>query len=351
MSKTIKSTGNITVTAGDGTLGTKTITLDSKSASITGTLITEGITIDGNKIGTNDSNANVDIVPNGTGKLNVRSDAIITGTLETSGFSVTGALSVKNGATSAGFIEFFEDSDNGTNKVTLIGPASTSDATLTLPGSTDTLIGRETTDVLQNKTLTTPTLTTPTANNGLLLKNGATSAGFLKFFEDSDNGTNGVTLIGPASTADVTVTLPASADTLVGRDTTDTLTNKTLTNPTINGFSGTGNASVTGTLTSKGNIFGVQTLTGSGSTGVVNLTDTVTLLVTTGGSQAFSLADGTEGQLKIISMKTDGGSGIVTPANFVNGTRITFDDVEDTVTLLYQSTGWVALARQNATFS
>ena len=107
---------------------------------------------------------------------------------------------------------------------------------------------------------------------------------------------------------------------------------------------------VTGTLFSRGNVFGVQTLTGSGSTGVVNLTDTVTLLVTTGGSQAFSLADGVEGQIKIISMKTDGGSGIVTPANFVNGTTITFDDVEDTVTLLYQSTGWVALARQNATF-
>ena len=50
-------------------------------------------------------------------------------------------------------------------------------------------------------------------------------------------------------------------------------------------------------------------------------------------------------------MKTDGGDGIVTPANFVNGTRITFNDVEDTVTLLYQTTGWVALARQNAIFS
>ena len=107
---------------------------------------------------------------------------------------------------------------------------------------------------------------------------------------------------------------------------------------------------VDGTLTSQGNIFGVQTLTGSGSTGVISLTETVTLLITTGGSQAFSLADGVEGQIKIISMKTDGGSGIVTPANFVNGTTITFDDVEDTVTLLYQSTGWVALARQNATF-
>ena len=49
------------------------------------------------------------------------------------------SLSVKNGATSAGFIEFFEDSDNGTNKATLIGPASTADVTLTLPAATDTV--------------------------------------------------------------------------------------------------------------------------------------------------------------------------------------------------------------------
>jgi len=48
-------------------------------------------------------------------------------------------LSVKNGAASAGFIEFFEDSDNGTNKVTLIGPASTSDVTLTLGSTTGTV--------------------------------------------------------------------------------------------------------------------------------------------------------------------------------------------------------------------
>ena len=49
--------------------------------------------------------------------------------------TVDGTLQVKNGATSAGKIEFFEDSDNGTNKVTLIGPASTADITLTLPNS------------------------------------------------------------------------------------------------------------------------------------------------------------------------------------------------------------------------
>ena len=48
-------------------------------------------------------------------------------------------LSVKNGSTSAGFIEFFENSGNGTNKVTLIGPASTGDVTLTLGSAAGTL--------------------------------------------------------------------------------------------------------------------------------------------------------------------------------------------------------------------
>ena len=69
---------------------------------------------------------------------------------------------------------------------------------------------------------------TMTGTLGLTVSNGATTAGAIGFKEDSDNGTNTVTLIGPASTADVTLTLPAATDTLVGKDTTDTLTNKTL---------------------------------------------------------------------------------------------------------------------------
>ena len=65
-------------------------------------------------------------------------------------------------------------------------------------------------------------------------------AGSILFKEDTDNGTNAVTLIGPAATADVTVTLPAATDTLVGKATTDTLTNKTLTSAVLNtGVSGT----------------------------------------------------------------------------------------------------------------
>ena len=76
-------------------------------------------------------------------------------------------------------------------------------------GANSTLVSRVSVDTLTNKTLTTPI-----ANAGVQLKNGSTSAGFLEFFEDSDNGSNKVTLIGPASTADITLTLPATAGTI-----------------------------------------------------------------------------------------------------------------------------------------
>ena len=78
--------------------------------------------------------------------VDINGDVEISGTTTQTGVSTSAAkdifnagMSVKNGSTSAGFIEFFEDSDNGTNKTTLIGPASTSDVTLTLPAQTDTL--------------------------------------------------------------------------------------------------------------------------------------------------------------------------------------------------------------------
>ena len=82
--------------------------------------------------------------------------------------------------------------------------------------------------------------------------------------------------------------------------------------------------------------------------GAISLTTGVTLITTT-GTDAYTLADGVEGQIKIISMKVDGGNGTVTPDNFVNGTSILFNNVEDTIIMLYQSTGWILIARQNAT--
>lgn len=46
------------------------------------------------------------------------------------------------------------------------------------------------------------------------VSNGSSSAGSIYFKEDSDNGTNTAQLIGPASTADVVITLPATTGTV-----------------------------------------------------------------------------------------------------------------------------------------
>jgi len=151
----------------------------------------------------------------------------------------------------------------------------------------------------------------------------------------SSNGSNAEISIQPSGTGDVLLSaLRINGTTLDSTDSTKITVAESV--------------DVTGTLTANGLINGVQNLTGSGSTEVISLTETVTLLTTT-GAQAFSLANGTEGQIKIISMKVDGGDATVTPATFVNGTSITFDSVNDTMTLLYQSTGWIVLAQQNTT--
>ena len=133
-------------------------------------------------------------------------------TISVSELTVTSSLSADS------FI--FEGDTDDDFETTLTVTDPTADRTITLPNATGTVSLLTNTETLTNKTLTTPTLTTPVINAGAQLKNGATSAGFAEFFEDSDNGTNKVTLIGPASTADVTLTLPAETGTVISTGTT-----------------------------------------------------------------------------------------------------------------------------------
>ncbi|MDP6586001.1 MAG: hypothetical protein QF535_15225, partial [Anaerolineales bacterium] len=134
--------------------------------------------------------------------------------------------------------------DTLTNK-TLTSPVITSisnSGTVTLPTGAETLVGRATTDTLTNKTLTTPTMSAPVLSAG-----GTTTAGSIKFKEGTDNGTNTVTLIGPAATADVTVTLPASTGSLA-------------TTAANNVWAGSQKATVTA-LTSTSNVMAIAILT------------------------------------------------------------------------------------------
>lgn len=89
----------------------------------------------------------------------------------------------------------------------------------------------------------------------------------------------------------------------------------------------------------------VQTLTGAGA---VNLTTLITAVATT-GADALTLADGSTGQIKIITMITDGGDGTLTPTNLAGGTTITFGDVGDSVILVFVDGEWQILSNNGAT--
>jgi hypothetical protein len=93
----------------------------------------------------------------------------------------------------------------------------------------------------------------------------------------------------------------------------------------------------------------VQQITGPGAID----TDTLhTELTTTGNPDAYTLANGTLGQIKIIT-RVGGvaGDATITPSSFGSGTSITMGDAADTVTMIYTTIGWVVTAEQNVTIN
>ena len=118
----------------------------------------------------------------------------------------------------------FEGATANAFELTLTSGDPTADRTVTLPDLTTTLVGRDTTDTLTNKTITSPSV------SGLYLSDSSI------VFEGSVDDTYETTLTVENPTVDRTLTLPDATDTLVGRNTTDTLTNKTLTSPTVSGL-------------------------------------------------------------------------------------------------------------------
>jgi hypothetical protein len=133
-------------------------------------------------------------------------------------------------------------------------------------GATGAVVGTTNTQTLTNKTLTSPVITTPTITSltlgdGNIVFEGATADAF----------ETTLTVVDP--TADRTVSIPDATTTLVGTDTTQTLTNKTLTSPTI-----TGTGAIAGTFT--GNLTGNVTGNLTGTASAATLAATATALAT-----------------------------------------------------------------------
>ena len=226
----VNAAGNALEFASDGDFTITNLLAPSNAdltlrTSGTGGIILNDITISDNSISTNRSNDDFKINASGTGTVVLENLKV-----GTSGSTVTTILDEdnmsSNSATSLATqqsIKAYVDSEVGAVSTTAISQGN-SNVTVVDAGTGNVTIEVDGTDRITTVAATTTTAT----GHSLVIGAGSNSAaGQIKFLEGTDNGTNGVTLIGPASTADVTVTLPAATDTLVGKATTDTFTNKT----------------------------------------------------------------------------------------------------------------------------
>ena len=117
-----------------------------------------------------------------------------------------------------------------------------------------------------------------------------------------------------------------------------------------NGFQTISIDSTTGAVTVNSSmgtdvVLGTQSLSGAGA---VDVTNAFTQLTTTGVAQALTLANGTVGEIKIISHAVDGGSAVLTPTTKIGFTTITFTGVGESAMLVYTSAGWAIVALNGA---
>jgi hypothetical protein len=206
-------------------------------------------------------------------------------------------------------------------------------------GLSGTVVGTTDTQTLTNKTLTSPVITSLSLGDGSIVFEGATADSYE------------TTLTAAEPTADRTVTIPNATTTLVGTDTTQTLTNKTidsasntltgvvtltgtqtLTNKTLTSPTITGTGAIAGTFT--GNLTGNVTGTVSGNAGTVTngvyTTDTGTVTSTMIANGTIVDAD-INSSAAITATKISGtavtqaDTGTVTSTMIANGTILNTD--------------------------
>jgi len=176
-------------------------------------------------------------------------------------------------------------------------------------GATGAVVGTTNTQTLTNKTLTSPEVSGLTLTDASIVFEGATANAFETTLTVTD------------PTADRTVTIPDATTTLVGTDTTQTLTNKTLTSPTITGtgaIAGTFTGNLTGNVT--GNVSGTSGST-TGNAATATALATARTFQLTGDVEASGVTfDGTGN----VSLTTVIGTGAIVNADVNTSAQIAY---------------------------
>ena len=167
--------------------------------------------------------------------------------------------------------------------------------------------------------------------NGLIALGGTSSTqGRLRLAEDTDNGTNYIELTAPASVgSDRVITFPDATTTVVGTDTTQTLTNKSIVATQLTGTIAAARLPAGSVLqvvsTTKTDTFSASTTSGS-SHAVTGLTVSITpsstnnkIVVFASVATAQNNADTNQGVFCIL---TRGGSAISGAIGGADGNRI-----------------------------
>jgi hypothetical protein len=236
------------------------------------------------------------------------------------------ALQVGTAGTAAGTSEFFNATSGS---ITILPPTGALGArTLTLPGASGTVM------TLENIETVTGAKTFGAAGNvGKLIVAGNTS---------------GVTILNASAVASGTLTLPAATDTLVARNTTDTLANKTLTAPIL------GVATAT-SLSINGAAIGSNGIAVNGSSnfaGAMIVQSASASAFTAGASGALNPAlqvDASAGSaatgIKITAFAAAGGSAITTISSGTNENLAINAKGSGTIAIANTSTGGVLIGQ------
>jgi len=312
----------------------------------------------------------------------VASTATVTGTLDLTGAVLAGTAAL-----------VFEGSGADANETTFSITNPTADRTITFKDGSGTVaftsditVTATSTTTLSNKTLTAPKF----ADGGFIADaNGAeslifqTTASAVNEIEITNAATGGsavaatstAPIIGASGETNVDLALlPKGTGVVTIRSTTgannqgqiklnceqNTHGQTLMGQPHASSDSGFfqlpkdgGSARATPNTLLSGNktVVATETATGGGSSVALSL-NTAHSTIVTSGAQAFSLADGVNGQIKTISMVTDGGDATLTPATLAGGSTIVFNDVGDSVVLIYNTTGgWSVLSNNGTTIS